>query len=137
MKRIEKKTFWVGFKPGRMITLKNHSDLKELVARVDAVLRRGGLTECRGSTSNCGIGHLWLDYEKREITVDGQAVHLTTREWELLCLLAHNQGRVITSQQLLWKVWGPEYVDESHYLKTFIYRLRKKIEKIRPILHVF
>jgi two-component system KDP operon response regulator KdpE len=71
---------------------------------------------------------LHVDLSRREVTVDGQPVHLTRNEFKLLTMLVKNAGRVMTHRQLLKEVWGPGSADELHYLRVYINQLRQKIE---------
>jgi two-component system KDP operon response regulator KdpE len=102
---------------------------RELVSRVRAVLRR---TEA-ASTSTHGLievdDRLKIDFDRREVWVDGQLVQLRPTEYRLLFHLVQNAGWVITHDQLLAKVWGYEYQDEPHYVRLYINYLRKKLEK--------
>jgi len=102
---------------------------RELVSRVRAVLRR---TESEGGPSADVIevdSRLKLDFNRREIWVDGELVKLRPTEYRLLYHLVQNAGWVITHDQLLAKVWGYEYRDEPHYVRLYINYLRKKLEK--------
>ncbi len=102
---------------------------REMVSRVKAVLRR---TET-SSASTHGLIHvderLKLDFDRREVWVEGQLVKLRPTEYRLLYHLVQNAGWVITHDQLLAKVWGYEYRDEPHYVRLYINYLRQKIEK--------
>jgi DNA-binding response OmpR family regulator len=102
---------------------------RELVSRVRAVLRR---TEMAAGTAHIPIvvdDRLKIDFDRREIWVDGQLVQLRPTEYRLLYHLVQNAGWVITHDQLLAKVWGYEYRDEPHYVRLYINYLRKKLEK--------
>ena len=102
---------------------------RELVSRVRAVLRR---TESVGSSPHGIIevdDRLKLDFDRREIWVDGKLVQLRPTEYRLLYHLVQNAGWVLTSDQILAKVWGYEYRDEPHYVRLYINYLRKKLEK--------
>jgi len=104
---------------------------KELVARVQAMLRRAELpssVEDPGKDTAFGDGYLTVDIAQRKVTVDGNRVKLTPIEFRLLTLLLQNTGRILTHQQLLEKVWGWEYVDDLDYVRIYISHLRKKIE---------
>jgi two-component system KDP operon response regulator KdpE len=96
----------------------------ELLARMRAVLRRVNPT----SEPLVEIGELELDLEKRLVRVRGQAVHLTPREFDLLRLLAVNEGKLMTQNSILREVWGPAYQRESSYLHVYVSQLRRKIE---------
>src|SRR5574340_1313424 len=102
---------------------------RELVRRVKAVLRR---TE--GATGSMhGLievdERLKIDFDRREIWLEGKLVKLRPTEYRLLFHLVQNAGWVVTHDQLLAKVWGYEYRDEPHYVRLYINYLRKKIEK--------
>ncbi len=102
---------------------------RELVSRVRAVLRR---TEAAVGASHDIIEvdeRLKLDFDRREIWVEGKLVKLRPTEYRLLYHLVQNAGWVVTHDQLLTKVWGYEYRDEPHYVRLYINYLRKKLEK--------
>jgi DNA-binding response OmpR family regulator len=99
----------------------------ELLARLRAVLRRAQslpLVQEQPFAS----GELHVDFVRREVTVRGQPVPLTGTEYRLLYHLVRNAGRIMTHEALLARVWGREYVDELSYLKSYISRLRNKLE---------
>lgn len=102
---------------------------RELVSRVRAVLRR---TET-ATTSTHGLiqvdDRLTMDFDRREVRVDGKLVKLRPTEYRLLYHLVQNAGWVISHDQLLAKVWGYEYRDEPHYVRLYINYLRKKLEE--------
>ncbi len=102
---------------------------RELVSRVKAVLRR---TETASGTVHDLIevdDRLKIDFDRREIWVDGELVKLRPTEYRLLYHLVKNAGWVITHDQILAKVWGYEYRDEPHYVRLYINYLRKKLEE--------
>jgi two-component system KDP operon response regulator KdpE len=103
--------------------------LKELEARIEAVLRR---TKNNSDEKDARVlyvtGDLLIDAERWEVQKNGERVDLTSTELRLLFYLAANAGRVLSHQQILQEVWGPEYVDNIDYTKLFIWRLRQKIE---------
>ena len=101
---------------------------KELVARIDAVLRRYHAKTDVTRTSALVRGDLRIDFMQRLVTVRGQPVALTPTEYNLLFQLATNPGLVMTHHELLKKVWGDEYREEVHYLKVYVGRLRAKLE---------
>ena len=96
----------------------------ELLARLRAVLRRAG----PNGEPLLEIGSLRVDLEKHAVTVDGEPVHLTPHEFDLLSLLARNKGKLLTHRMILKEVWGPAYQLESSYLHVYISQLRRKIE---------
>ena len=99
--------------------------VQELLARIRAVLRRVASTEDSPSFES---NELKIDFERRTVFVRGEKTHLTPKEFELLRLLVTNQGKPLRHRRLLQAIWGPEYGDETEYLRVFISHLRKKIE---------
>ncbi len=102
--------------------------LKELEARLEAVLRR---TRAAKPTTNGIIfanAELVVDSERLTVTRDGKHISLTPTELRLLLVLAENKGRALTHRQILEKIWGAEYHNDVDYVKLFVYRLRRKIE---------
>jgi len=99
----------------------------ELLARVRAALRRGP-TAAESEIQTIDTGDFHVDLETRGITVRGQEVHLTPKEYDLLAYLIRHSGKVLTHRMLLGAVWGGDYVEQTEYLRVFIGQLRKKIE---------
>lgn len=100
----------------------------ELEARIAAVLRRTAGTVNAGTQETLRYPGLEIDLERRTVTVDGSEVRLSRTEWELLSQLAGNAGRVMMHSELLSRIWGPEYRNETHYLRTWVSRLRAKLD---------
>jgi DNA-binding response OmpR family regulator len=100
----------------------------ELFARIKAVLRRLLMPSPANISPSFVSGDLTINFDNREVTKNGQPVKMTPTEYNLLFLLARNAGHVLTFENLLDKVWGPEYRDQLDYLKTYVSRLRKKLE---------
>ena len=100
---------------------------RELVARLQAALRRAGRGEEEPSVT---VEGLEVDLAARMVRRDGEPVHLTPIEFELLRVLLRNRGRLLTHRKLLAEVWGPEYVDDIQPLRTHIARLRAKVEPL-------
>jgi two-component system, OmpR family, KDP operon response regulator KdpE len=98
---------------------------RELVARLNAALRRADRGEGEPRIEADGLE---IDLAARVVRRDGQPIHLTPIEFDLLRTLARNRGRLMTHRKLLAEVWGPEYVDDIQPLRTHIARLRAKIE---------
>jgi DNA-binding response OmpR family regulator len=100
----------------------------ELLARVQAVLRRSqhGVTSNTPSVARCG--DIALDFLRRRVTVKDEQVKLTPTEFKLLTQLALNMGKVMSHTELLTKVWGPEYRDDRDYLWAYVRHLRRKLE---------
>lgn len=105
--------------------------VQELLARVEAVLRRSGTPEGNTAPGQDGIkvGELSIDFLRRRVSVKGTEVELTLTEYKLLSELASNAGKVMLHSELLSKVWGPEYRNEWEYLRAYIRRLRRKLEQ--------
>ena len=98
----------------------------ELLARVRAVLRRMHPPQERAGV--VALGAVRVDLGARAVTVGGREVHLSPTKWLLLAELSRNAGVTIDHRTLLQRVWGPTYADERNYLRTFIQRLRAKLE---------
>lgn len=102
----------------------------ELSARISAVLRR--VSGSQPATNQVlDYGRLTIDLGRRQILAEGIEVELSRTEWELLYQLASNAGRVMLHTELLSRIWGPEFRDETYYLRTWVSRLRAKLEKDR------
>lgn len=101
---------------------------RELLSRIKAVLRRHYAVAPVPQTTVVVDERLTIDFARREVLVDGQRVNLRPTEYRLLYHLVQNAGYVQTHEMLLTKVWGPEYRDESHYLRLYITYLRQKLE---------
>jgi len=100
---------------------------RELVSRVRAVLRR---TEGREAQGVIEVDErLKIDFDRREVWVEGKLVKLRPTEYRLLYHLVQNAGWVVTHDQILAKVWGYEYRDEPHYVRLYVNYLREKLEK--------
>jgi two-component system KDP operon response regulator KdpE len=100
--------------------------MDELMARVRVQLRRAaGLA---AGEPVLEAGRVRIDLARRIVTVEGSEIHLTPIEYELLAFLVRNAGRVVTHRMILANVWGPEYVDASHYVRIHVSHLRRKLE---------
>jgi two-component system, OmpR family, KDP operon response regulator KdpE len=100
----------------------------ELASRIQAVLRRTSAAAAEDDTAIVVDDYLTLDFVRHEVFAGGEKVQFRPTEYRLLYHLATNPGRVQTYEQLLAKVWGPEYRDEDNYVRLYITYLRKKIE---------
>ncbi len=98
----------------------------ELSARVRALLRRTAGTAPAGRAS-LHYESVEIDLEKRTVHAGGEEVRLSRTEWELLSQLAANAGKVMLHGELLSRIWGPEFRDEVHYLRTWVSRIRAKL----------
>ncbi len=101
----------------------------EVLARVRAVLRRTVRTHKEEWSSNFSNGHLRVDFGKAEVYLDNKQIQLTATEYRLLTYFAKNQGMVITTEELLTSIWGPQYKDDKEILWVSIARLRQKLER--------
>jgi two-component system KDP operon response regulator KdpE len=97
----------------------------ELFARIRAVLRRHASDL---AVPKLSLKNIEVDFQGRHVTVRGQEVHLTPKEFELLEYLANHPNKVVPHRELLRAIWGPDYGDELSYLRAFVKQLRKKIE---------
>jgi len=101
----------------------------ELLARIRAQLRRRSLAvEGKSNNGLYSFGEITVDLPKRQVFRASELVHLTPIEFRLLGILIRNAGRVVTQRQLLKEVWGPTYVESSHYLRIYMGHLRQKLE---------
>jgi two-component system KDP operon response regulator KdpE len=105
----------------------------ELLARVRVALRHAARSAGGGATV-IRFGSVEADLEHRRVTRGGREVHLTPIEYRLLACLAQHLGMVVTHRQLLREVWGPAFVEHTHYLRIYMKQLREKLEEdpVRP-----
>ena len=101
----------------------------ELVARIEAVRRRMMPAENRKIVDVITLGHVTLNQKNHVAMVDGKEIQLTRIEWLLLSELIRNAGKLMLYGDLLTRVWGPEYRNDVQILRTWVSRLRRKIEK--------
>ena len=106
--------------------------LRELIARIRAILRRSENSPKEDETSSnpevLVEGAVRLDLERHELSVDGELVSLALREFELLSYLMENSGRVVTRESLMQNVWGWDYIGDTKTIDVHVKRLRSKIE---------
>lgn len=108
----------------------------ELVARIEAVKRRLEPAERRKTLELFSLGDVIADFKRRRVVVGGEEKYLTRIEWLLLSELASSAGRFMTYGELLSRVWGPEYRDDIQLLRTWVSRLRGKLEKDPATPHI-
>jgi two-component system KDP operon response regulator KdpE len=101
----------------------------ELVARIEAVRRRLATAEDRKAIDLISLGNMVVDFHKRRVSVDDKEIQMTRIEWLLISQLIRNAGKVMMYEELLTRIWGSEYRDDVQILRTWISRLRHKIEK--------
>ena len=127
----------LGEEPDKIAGLKLGADdyitkpfgVAELLARIDAALRRGRLARERRAKERVRFGEVTIDRGRRRVERSGAGVKLTGREYELLLLLAEHPDRVFSREQLLRDVWGLDYEGTERTVDNFISRLRSKLER--------
>lgn len=110
----------------------------ELLARIRVALRHAGMRSVGHEESIFSLGGMAVDLSKRQVTVEGVDVHMTPIEYKLLSVLVRHAGRVLTHAQLMKEVWGPGYMNQTHYLRIYMAQLRHKLEPdpARPIYFI-
>jgi two-component system KDP operon response regulator KdpE len=102
-------------------------NVEELLARMRAVTRR--LRPEPAGDAPVRVGTHVVDLAEMAVrAADGELVHLTKTEWDLLAIMIRNPGKLVSQRQLLQEVWGPTYLNETHYLRQYMAQLRKKLE---------
>ena len=110
----------------------------ELVARIKASLRKRTSSRLSESSNGYQWGNVAIDYNGRVVTVAGQPVHMTATEYDLLVELSSKAGRVVTQDEILRRVWGPEYSGESQLLRSYVKSLRQKLgDNARTPTYIF
>lgn len=99
----------------------------ELRARVRALLRRRSRSG-EAASPVIEFGNVLVDMSRRQVTRDGEPVHLTPIEYRLLSALLAHPGKVLTQRNLLREIWGPSFIESSHYLRVYVGHLRQKLE---------
>lgn len=103
--------------------------MEELQARIQAVRRRIVTEPGTNPKAEIHVGGLHINLVNRTVMVDGEQVHLTPKEYELLRLLSTHPGKVMTHRSLLNAVWGSEYGEMDHYVRVFVNQIRKKLRE--------
>jgi two-component system, OmpR family, KDP operon response regulator KdpE len=101
-------------------------DMEELLARLRAALRRGAVAQAEAPVVE--TDHFTVDLQAKRVTSSAGEVRLTPTEWHLVETLVRNAGRLVTARQLLEEVWGPQYIDESGYIRVHLAHVRRKLE---------
>jgi DNA-binding response OmpR family regulator len=117
-----------GFEVGADDYLTKPFSIAELLMRVQAVLRRSKWPEDIVTREGFKAGPIEIDFALHQVTTSGSEVKLTPTEYRLLAYMASNANRVLTHRELLRAVWGPEYGEETEYLRVYMRYLRQKLE---------
>jgi len=127
--KIKENDILEGFEAGADDYITKPFSCKELLARVQAVLKRAVRPDAISGDSQIECGDLIINLLRRRALVAGREVHLTATEFSLLYQLAVHANQVLFHEQLLGEVWGPEYRNDVDYLRSYIHTLRKKVER--------
>jgi DNA-binding response OmpR family regulator len=119
-----------GFKSGADDYITKPFEMKEVLARIEAVLRRSGGITAEKKARRLTFDKLTIDMDAFELTVDGKKVDTPPKEMELLYYLASSPNRVYTRNQLLDEVWGFDYFGDSRTVDVHVKRLREKLEGV-------
>jgi DNA-binding response OmpR family regulator len=118
-----------GFTLGADDYLPKPIDFHELIARVQAILRRTRLVTRDNKPSTFNNGDIEVDWGSRQVWVRGERVKLSPTEFKIMSCLIKSRGWIVTHEQLLEKAWGPNYIGDKSFVKLYIRYLRQKIEK--------
>jgi two-component system KDP operon response regulator KdpE len=127
--KIKENDILEGFEAGADDYITKPFSCKELLARVQAVLKRVPRLDAVSGDNRIECGDLTVDLLRRRVQVAGSEIHLTATEFSLLQQLVIHANQVLFHEQLLGEVWGPEYRNDVDYLRSYIHTLRKKIER--------
>ena len=103
--------------------------MEELRARIQAVVRRAVVEPGGATESVIRVGALEIDLANRRVLVEGEEVHFTPQEYDILRLLASHPGKIMTHPAILSAVWGPEYAEMTHYVRIYVNQIRKKLRE--------
>lgn len=101
----------------------------ELLARIRALLRRSQAKAMGEESAEISFDGVQIDFARRRVSKDGEALRLTPIEYRLLAILVANSGKVMTHRHLLREIWGPTFTENSHYLRIYVSHLRQKLEQ--------
>jgi DNA-binding response OmpR family regulator len=125
--KAQEKDLLQGFDVGTDDYLTKPFSAKELLARIKVALRRAAHRE-EVVTASLNCGEIEINFARHTVKTQGKTISLTPTEYRLLAQLAQSVNRVLTHQELLTEVWGPEYRDDVDYLRAYIRYLRRKLE---------
>jgi two-component system KDP operon response regulator KdpE len=103
--------------------------MDELYARIEAILRRSIVSRENIPNAEIRVKGLYIDLVNRRVTLDGELLHFTPKEYELLCILATHPGKVVTHGTLLYNIWGDDQEGKDHYIRVFVNQIRKKLKE--------
>lgn len=126
--RVEEADLLRGFDAGTDDYITKPFSAKELLARVRAVLKRSGNEQEGATNGSISCGDFQIDLARRRVIKQGEVIHLTRTEFNLLRELALHRNQVLLHDQLLMAVWGSEYRNDLDYLRAYIRYLRRKLE---------
>ena len=118
-----------GFTMGADDYLPKPVDFHELIARVQAILRRTRTNTRENKPSTFNNGDIEVDWGSRQVWVRGERVKLSPTEFKIMSCLIKSRGWIVTHEQLLEKAWGPNYIGDKSFVKLYIRYLRQKIEQ--------
>jgi two-component system KDP operon response regulator KdpE len=125
----EEKTKVMALNAGADDYLTKPFGMEELNARIQAVRRRVVVEPGTSPKAEIRVDDLYMNLVNRTVEVEGEEVHLTPKEYELLRLLATHPGKEMTHRAILNAIWGPEYSEMDHYVRVFVNQIRKKLRE--------